>query len=432
MMRMTKLIKKTKVYMAVVMAALMLISGRMTSFALGNGIGSSAQENTAETGNHSENENQGETENGNGTAGGDTTESDDASGTEDGSGDSSERREILDTENNGSDNGSAADFEQDGAETDESEAGCVTVEANKANEEIVSVILPVIEDRDPFSFFIDPKNILYNSYIDSEDVFVEEGANLLFINHGGDWKGLSSRSDMLNIVNQSTVPVNITITARIDGFGGISLVDTDNFEGSESCDMYLALVDDEGNEIPLSADGEISLTVRLDRAPLEAYAYEYDEQSGEYRYSYQFGDIRFDSYSFGLRGACNTDGDWSAISGRPRVSVSWNVEPIMPERTLTDTISDGDSAEDADTDGEAGEDREGSDCADGDENASGADTGSSDDHNTSDGQLISDDKTSSDDQTSADSQTSDNSSSDTESEPASDDASGDDSQNSDD
>lgn len=207
-------------------------------------------------------------------------------------------------------------------------------------DEIVSVVLPVIEERDPFSFFIDPLHIFYNTFGNSGgDITVEEDTYLLFYNRDESEYTLSSRSDSLEIINKSTVPVEVTITARLEEVDGISVMQEAVFEDRSSCDLYLALVDNEGNEQPLSKDGEVSVTVNLDRAPLDAYAYVFNEDTEEYEYVCQAGDVAFDTYSFGLTGACNEKSDWTGISGTPHVTISWNVEPVIPDSP--DTVAGG-------------------------------------------------------------------------------------------
>lgn len=209
------------------------------------------------------------------------------------------------------------------------------------NKEIISVVLPVVEERNPFSFFIDPLHIFYNTFGSSGgDIMVEEGTCLLFHNRDEGEYTLSSRSDSLNIINQSTVPVKVTITAKLENIEGISMMQANEFENRESCDLYLAFVDNEGNEQPLSEDGVVTVTVYLDRALSDAYIYMFHEDTGEYQYISQIGDVVFDTYSFGLVGACNENGDWTGINGKPYVTVSWEVEPIVPEGLEIDKESD--------------------------------------------------------------------------------------------
>jgi len=217
-----------------------------------------------------------------------------------------------------------------GIESERVESVTVPTESN----ELISVVLPVVEEKDLFSFFIDPLHILYHTFGSSGgSVMVEEDACLLFYNRDGSGYTFSSRSDHLEIINKSTVPVEVTITAKLEDADGISIVPSREFGEEDSCDLYLALVDDKGNEQPLSEDGEAFIVVRLDRAPLEAYSYVFCEDTGAYEYVCQVGEVAFDSYFFGLTGACNERGDWTSINGKAHVTISWNVEPIVSEES---------------------------------------------------------------------------------------------------
>nr|WP_300839110.1 hypothetical protein [uncultured Acetatifactor sp.] len=207
--------------------------------------------------------------------------------------------------------------------------------------DIISVALPMVEERDPFSFFIDPLHIFYNTFGNSGgDITVEEETYLLFYNRDEGGYTLSSRSDSLEVINKSTVPVQVTITAKLENADEIFIMQEREFGDRNSCDLYLALVDSEGNEQPLSEGGEVSVTVRLDRAPLDAYAYVLCDETGEYQYVCQSGNVAFDTYSFGLMGACNEKGDWTAIGGRPHVIISWNVEPVISDESEAGEASD--------------------------------------------------------------------------------------------
>lgn len=134
--------------------------------------------------------------------------------------------------------------------------------------------------------------------------------------------------------------MEVTITAKLENAGEIFVRQDKAFGDRDSCDLYLALVDNEGNEQPLSADGEVSVKVTLERAPLDAYAYVLCEDTEEYRYVSQAEEVDFDTYSFGLTGACNEKGDWADISGRPHVTISWNVEPVVSEEPETEEESE--------------------------------------------------------------------------------------------
>ena len=201
------------------------------------------------------------------------------------------------------------------------------------DEEIISVILPTEGTESPFDFYIDPQGLIFET--DAAKYgggTVEEGANILFHNHKSDDYDFSSKSDPFKITNQSTVPVAVTITARIDDLGSIMMADDRDFPENQAV-IYLAIFDDAGNEVTLSADEDVSVTVNMRAASIGAYTYVYDEDAEEYRYGYLVnpGDDYFDTYSFGLVGVCNESDAWAEISESPKVTVTWNVEPMSSD-----------------------------------------------------------------------------------------------------
>ena len=211
----------------------------------------------------------------------------------------------------------------------------VTLPLEVYGKDVVSVALPAISEsgESPFDFVIDPQGLIYATdaakYGGGK---VEEGATILFRNHEGEYD-FSRRSDCLTVKNRSNVPVVVTITASIENLGDIQITENTDFGDSETCCMYLAVVDDEGNEKPISEGGEISISTEMRKAPDDAYVYRIDEEDG--RYSYELSrspeEIDFDSYSFGLTGYCNPNGNWQDISVHPVVRVTWKVEPVLSE-----------------------------------------------------------------------------------------------------
>ena len=212
-------------------------------------------------------------------------------------------------------------------------------------EEIISVDLPTVGDESPFDFYIDPQGLLYETDgIKYGGGVVEEGAYLLFRNHNDGEYDFSRYSDRLSVTNRSTVPVVVKITAKISDIGDLRMDQDGVFDGEDDPAIYLAIVDDEGNERVLSEDGEVSVEIEMNQAPSEAYTYHYDESTDSYEYIYQSDeDISFDTYSFGLRGECNANADWRGTSACPRVIVTWSVDPVYPENHDTsDTETEND------------------------------------------------------------------------------------------
>lgn len=225
-------------------------------------------------------------------------------------------------------------------------------------EEIISVDLPTVGDESPFDFYIDPQGLLYETDgIKYGGGVVEEGAYLLFRNHNDGEYDFSRYSDRLSVTNRSTVPVIVKITAKISDIGDLRMDQDGVFDGEDDPAIYLAIVDDEGNERVLSEDGEVSVEIEMNQAPAEAYTYHYDESTDSYEYIYQSDeDISFDTYSFGLRGECNANADWRGTSACPKVMVTWSVDPVYPENQDTsDTETEEDIEETEDSSEELSE-----------------------------------------------------------------------------
>lgn len=225
----------------------------------------------------------------------------------------------------------------------------VTLPLEIYGEDVISVVFPAIsEDSDsPFDFIMDPQRLIYKT--DAAKYGggnVEEGATLLFRNHDGEYD-FSGCSDRLTIRNQSNVPVIVTITASISNIGEVDVVGSPDFGESNACSVYLAIVDDEGNEQPVSENGEVSVSIKMRQAPDDAYVYRIDEEAGGYSYDF-LGlpeEIDFDSYSFGLKGCCNPNGEWQNIDEHPSISVTWKVEPVRSENSYPDEVYEGTDTE---------------------------------------------------------------------------------------
>lgn len=216
-----------------------------------------------------------------------------------------------------------------------SAAGGTILPVEVFGKDIVSVGIPVIAEgeKSPFDFILDPQGLLYTTNaMRYGGGTVEEGATLLFHNSSGGYD-FSRYSDKLTVTNESTVPVTVTISAYVSNLDGISLTENEDFSGNESQSIYLAIVDDEGHTRPISANGETAFSWEMEAAPENAYVYALNEAAQTYEriLSGSAAEIGFDTYSFGLVGACNPNVDWKKIAIHPTVTVVWRVEPILPE-----------------------------------------------------------------------------------------------------
>lgn len=238
----------------------------------------------------------------------------------------------------------------------------VTLPLEVVREDVISLELPTIieGEKSILDFVIDPQKLLYfTGAARLGGGTVEEEATLLFQNKEGQYD-FSKYSDQLTVTNRSTVPVRLTISACITDLGEVKVVGSDDFAGSEDCSIYMAIVDSQGNVLPLSADGEVDITLEMRAAPENTYVYSLSEDLQTYQLEMNraLDEIDFDKYSFGLMGACNPNADWQMCkSVHPIVAVTWRVEPIVTEQQelsvekrsilqTEDVLEDGDITED--------------------------------------------------------------------------------------
>lgn len=202
-------------------------------------------------------------------------------------------------------------------------------------DDVVSISLPVISESETsvFDFILDPQGLLYETdaarYGGGR---VEEGATLLFYNKEGEYD-FSKHSDWLTVTNRSTVPARVMVTAQVMDFGDIRLSESADFGESTEPEVYLAIEDDKGNILPLSVDEQATINLEMSAAPENAYVFRLDEENHTYQYGMSLDPdmMDFDTYSFGLIGACNPNADWQDISIHPTITVTWYVEPIVVE-----------------------------------------------------------------------------------------------------
>ena len=201
--------------------------------------------------------------------------------------------------------------------------------------DVVSMSIPVVSESETsvFDFILDPQGLLYETdAIRYGGGRVEEGATLLFHNKEGEYD-FSRRSDWLTVTNRSTVPVRVTVTAQVTDFGDVRLAESADFGESTEPEVYLAIEDDQGNILPLSADAQTTINLEMASAPKNTYVFRMDEENHTYEYGMNMDSsmVDFDTYSFGLIGACNSNAEWQNISVNPTITVTWYVEPLMPE-----------------------------------------------------------------------------------------------------
>ncbi len=210
-------------------------------------------------------------------------------------------------------------------------SAAVTLPTEDAIEKRVTVELPV-EDQDMslFDFILDPQMLLYAT--DAAEFgggVVEKDATMLFPNSNGKYD-FSGKSDMLTVKNRGNSMVVISVTATVNNLSDVIMLDSDRYDGSDNCSMYVALVDERGQEVPISKDGTVKLVSVLDKVPDDAYVYKFNPETGGYDHVLTKNESEMDwpHYSFGLKGSCNPEGRWADRDTYPSITVKWSMETV--------------------------------------------------------------------------------------------------------
>ena len=201
--------------------------------------------------------------------------------------------------------------------------------------DIPNVTVPIVQENSPFDYILDPQGLV--KMTDAARYgggLVKEDATVLFRNTDSEYV-FSDYSDKLTITNKSNIPLQVTISAKIEDEGDISLVDSvSELEGQDPL-IYMALVDDEGLLGVCNSNGSTDINIILKAAPDGTYTYKLNEETGKYEYElvekksdFEYG---FDSFSFGLHAACNIEGDWRNVVSLPRIVVTWKTEPVLTD-----------------------------------------------------------------------------------------------------
>lgn len=180
----------------------------------------------------------------------------------------------------------------------------------ESEQETISIEFPVFSEdgKSPFDFILDPQGLINaTNAVRYGGRSFEEGATLYFENTNGEYD-FSSTSDFLTIINRSSVPVRVSVNACLDDMEKISISADTSFADMQA-HLYLALVDDRGSVIPFDEEGKAQMIYEMECQDENGYAV----------------------YSFALTGACNPNADWSLISVKPQITVSWTVQPMVKE-----------------------------------------------------------------------------------------------------
>lgn len=203
-------------------------------------------------------------------------------------------------------------------EVNASVISCEEFRENKAD--TFSAVLPTtgVGGGSPLDFIMDPYALIQaTDAVRYGGRNFEKGATLYFENAVGEYD-FSSNSDWFTVTNYGADVVCVTVNARIENLGNIVMTDDISFGEDMSTSIYLAIVDNKGNEVPFDAEGEACVTVTVDAS---------------------FSEI----YEFGLKGSCNPKGNWKGVDVNPKLTLVWHIDTIDSEVEQEGEKNDGQS-----------------------------------------------------------------------------------------
>lgn len=186
---------------------------------------------------------------------------------------------------------------------------------------VVSVTLPT-EDGE-FDYIMDPEGLIAaTEKAKYPDTTFEEGASVYFLSGANAY---TSTSKKLKVVNKGSVAVDVTVQASVAENAAVIMAGSSDFGDSKKADLYLGLTvaDQPTTAVKTTAAGT---TVGLAGSP-DNFEVVYSDSAYSYAAKDGLTDDDWNSFEFGLEGACNTNGDWSAESlAASAVTVTWAFE----------------------------------------------------------------------------------------------------------
>lgn len=209
---------------------------------------------------------------------------------------------------------------------------------------VLSVQLPTSPAATTFAYTMDPEGLIAatEGAKDKEASF-ETGATVYFLSAP---KTYTKDSAKLKVVNKGTVDADVTVKAETTANTKVAMATSDTFTGTNA-ELYMGLTVANKNAVAVKATGDAtpaSVVVGVKGAP-DNYEVKYDEATKKYSYVAKTGlnDTAWNSFEFGLTGACNPKGDYSAEDlAAADVTVTWSYvkhadgTEMLPENKTSD------------------------------------------------------------------------------------------------
>lgn len=211
------------------------------------------------------------------------------------------------------------------------------------DKDVVAVTLPTATAT-TFAYKMDPEGLIAaTNSAKYSDASFEAGKNVYFLSSTDTW---TSESEKLKVVNKGTVDVDVTVSAKTDANSEVAMSTTDTFESTdEDAKLYLGLKVANQPAVAVDTAGTTGKVVVGLKGNEENF--EITTTDSGYAFSAKSGvpDTAWNNFEFGLTGACNPNGDYSAegLAGSD-VTVTWSyavraedsTAPLLTENAVSD------------------------------------------------------------------------------------------------
>lgn len=213
----------------------------------------------------------------------------------------------------------------------------------------LEVTLPTTGDTTTFKYTIDPEGLIAATQAAKyPGTTYDSSTGVYFLTSGTNY---TDKSAKLKVTNKGSVDADVTVTVSVADPGSITLKDKAQFTEAGGQELYLGLLVADKDPVSVTATGDTGAakkTVGLKGSP-DNFEVKYDQPNDKYEYAAKDGvaDTAWNSFEFGIEGACNTKGDYSASGfAVPTVSVTWSYDKRADDST--NDLLDVNATEDAD------------------------------------------------------------------------------------
>lgn len=196
----------------------------------------------------------------------------------------------------------------------------------------LEVTLPTDNNTTTFKYTIDPEGLIAATQAAKYPGTTYNSATGVYFQTSD--KNYTDKSAKLKVTNVGSVDADVTVEVSVDddalktdGTGIADMKAKESFTADGAEELYMGLVINNDTGTPVTAagdDGKATKTVGLKGRPDN---FEVQYKDGAYTYAAKDGvaDTAWNSFEFGLEGACNPKGDYSADNfAVPTVTVTWS------------------------------------------------------------------------------------------------------------